>query len=244
MDARLEREIQVRGYELDATGRVSPATLLRYLEGVRWEAIRTLEPVRQLFSDGRFTVVRAQRLEVERDVAFGDLLVGVVWPGKLGRSSVELRHELRLADSGERVAAAAVVGVHLDSQGKPCPLPDLVREVSHDDSEWLPIPPLAADQQPAEDSFVERLRVRPSHLDSFRHVNHAQYVDWVDDTRQLAKVTGRLRRLSIDYRREAVLGDELTLVSWLLPQGGVGVEVRRAAEADPLCRARLELEAA
>ena len=50
--------------------------------------------------------------------------------------------------------------------------------------------------------------VRPSDQDSFRHVNQARYIDFVDDARRAAGLP-RVRRASFSYEAETLAGDRL-----------------------------------
>jgi acyl-CoA thioesterase FadM len=92
--------------------------------------------------------------------------------------------------------------------------------------------------------------VRASDLDLLRHVNHAKYLDYVEDGRVMAARAGaygeqdsagekRARQVVVVYHQQAVLGDELELATWALaaPPGGFGFELHHVGEAAPLCRA-------
>ena len=64
--------------------------------------------------------------------------------------------------------------------------------------------------------------VRPSDQDSFRHVNQARYVDYIDDTRwfaaqagQDAGLEGPLAALSVEYIREPHAGERVQMETWV-----------------------------
>lgn len=245
--SRIERRINVRGYELDASGRVSPATLLRYFEHLRWEAIAERPEYGALFAEGNFSVVVAAQLEVAREVGLGAELEGAVWLGRMGRTSVDLQHQLALA-GGELVGRAMTTVVHLDGTGRPRRLPEALRSVPSDAAHAMRGPTIEGALP--ETAARSRHRVRASELDAFRHVNHANYVDYCEDHRaqmladgacgdRLSAAEGRVHWLSIEYRRQAVAGDELEIASFVIPgaEAGLGFEVRRTGEAEPLCRA-------
>ncbi len=93
--------------------------------------------------------------------------------------------------------------------------------------------------------FVETLIVKEEHLDSLQHVNNQIYLQWVND---IAKshwaflTTGKLdqrffwviRRHEIDYLRQALLNDELNIVTWVGETEGVRsvrhVQIKRGEE--------------
>ena len=93
--------------------------------------------------------------------------------------------------------------------------------------------------------FIETLKVREEHLDSLRHVNNEVYLQWVND---IAKshwaylTSGKfdqryfwvIRRHEIDYLRQALLNDELKIVTWVGETDGVWsvrhVQIKRGEE--------------
>lgn len=90
--------------------------------------------------------------------------------------------------------------------------------------------------------------VRFSELDPYRHVNHAVYVVYFEEgrsraLREIGLDLGKLQRegwqmvlteLAVRYRAPALLGDELTVESWVAEIGGAsarwGQRVVRGAE--------------
>lgn len=246
---RFECTITTRGYELDRNSFVPPAVLLRYMEQVRWEAVASPElKIGSLFRNGQRIVVRAQQLEHVAPVGLGTKLTASMWMGRVGRASLDIHHELRLASSGEAVARGIVTGVFLDATGTPARVPDEMRE-DVDPACSNQIAP-ALDSQAPRDAWIRRIVVRPSDLDVFQHVNHANYLVYFEDTRSLASEQGvygkreakRLLRVNIDYRREARENQELDILTWTLADNTIGFELRRVVDDERLSQARMELE--
>jgi acyl-CoA thioesterase FadM len=251
--AKLERMIRTRGYELDSAALVPPAVLLRYMEHLRWESMddEHLSRLSLLFADGCSFVVKAQSLEVLQDLGHGVGLRGSLWIGGVGRTSLTFHHEFHREEDMELVARGTVIVVYLDPEGRPKAVPDSIRElvVVEDDGVFLAAT-LPFDTVP-DGAWTRRFSVRASELDLLRHVNHANYLVYVEDTRVLASRAGaygeqegvadrRARQVVIVYHQQAVLGDELELATWALddPPGGLGFELRHnQGEAAPLCRA-------
>ena len=74
--------------------------------------------------------------------------------------------------------------------------------------------------------FEEMLVVEETHLDKQKHVNNVQYVQWVQDIAekhwearasedQKAKVIWVVVRHEIDYKREAFLGEQISLQTYV-----------------------------
>ncbi|MFL5576890.1 MAG: acyl-CoA thioesterase [Gemmatimonadaceae bacterium] len=101
--------------------------------------------------------------------------------------------------------------------------------------------------------FEHALRVSAADLDERAHVNNVVYVRWVQDVavahwRALAspeaqeEIAWVALRHEIDYLSPAVLGDELTVRTWVGRAEGLSferfTEVRRAGDGRVLARAR------
>lgn len=81
-------------------------------------------------------------------------------------------------------------------------------------------------------SYSYKIRVGESDLDSLNHVNNVVYLQWVNDISEkhwnlLADENLRKKyfwvvlRHEIDYLSQAVLGDEITIVTWVGASKGV-----------------------
>ncbi len=209
----------VRGDELDRTGTVGAAQLLRYLENGRWQA--TMAPgngMAALFTGGRKMVVRAQRLKLDAPVTWGEDVTVQTWLVRTGRTSVDIGHLMTRANDGVRVCEALLTGVQIDETGRPVPLPDGV--VAQPDGPQLDKHLLATDFADAlpTDAWSWPQTIRPSQTDLFRHVNHSRYVDLFEDARWFMERAGaiaewqpkrQLALVTLEYRREAKAGDDV-----------------------------------
>jgi acyl-CoA thioesterase FadM len=260
----MQIRLKTRGYELDRSGGIPPAQLLRYMEHLRWLSLEEESwALMPLFEEGRAAVVVAQRASIFREIGVGVELVCSMSLGRVGRASMELVYDLRTADCDEAVAQALVSLVQVDADGAPTPLPDTVRQRPRPDETMLDPASMDLPEPPGEEApadggtWTVSFPVRPSDLDLLRHVNHAKYVDYFEDVRftgaanraygehsHLASL--RARRVAVEYRGQAVFGDHLTVKSWPLrgarPRPGFGFELRREGESELLSRARIEVE--
>ncbi len=177
---RMNRNIRVRGYEVNCDGVVPPSCFARYFEHMRWEAITDGSlKLDRLFRDGSYMVVRAQQIDIARAVGPAQEITVQMWAGHVGRASLRLDHEVRLTSTQDLVAQAAVTGVYVDPSGRPQPLPaDLHAAVEPVEPERLP---LSISWAPPTNAWTRFTRVTPSDIDLFRHVNHARYIDYVED---------------------------------------------------------------
>lgn len=74
--------------------------------------------------------------------------------------------------------------------------------------------------------YEKRLKVEKKHLDQQKHVNNVQYVQWIQDVaqehwesrapaQQQQKYSWVVVRHEIDYKKEALLGEELLLQTYV-----------------------------
>ena len=81
-------------------------------------------------------------------------------------------------------------------------------------------------------SFSYTIKVEASHIDGLEHVNNVVYLQWVNDIseRHWNKLSAQglkekyfwvVLRHELDYLNQAVLDDELTLITWVGESKGV-----------------------
>ncbi len=212
--ARLTGRLVCRGYEMDARQRVSPTSLARYMEHMRWEAIFDESfALGALFQSGAKMVVRAQDLSIGAVAVHATELTLEISIARVGNSSITFKERAARVSDGVEVARAFVTAVVLDAANKVSRVPDAIRHAA----EVEPV-----DQAPSldfevpHDAFTRLISIRPSDLDTLLHVNQSRYVDFVDDTRTLfhAAHPGKAAlahptRIIVDYRRETHVGHDL-----------------------------------
>ncbi len=205
----------IRGIELDATGSVSPGWFSRIFEDTRWRAFAQDDYALRGVMDGG--VARAGHFEYLAPLTYGDAVEIVTWVARVGRTSFDFGHRIVRADDGSVAARARMTVVNLGPNG-PTPIDPVVADYVADDR----VPrarPWPDGARPG--SWTRQWTVRPSDQDSFRHVNQARYVDYIDDTRwfaaqadETAGLQGPLEGLSVEYIREAHAGEQVQMQTW------------------------------
>lgn len=225
----------IRGIELDATGFVSPGWLSRILEDTRWRVF-TMDSVRGLMEG---TVARAGTYEYEAVLGYGDQIDIMTWMARVGRTSFDFGHRIVRKSDGAIAAAARMTVVNLGPNG-PAPLDPVVASYVVDE----PAPRVRPwPQGERVDIWSREWTVRPSDQDSFRHVNQARYVDYIEDTRWFASeagtragLEGRLEGLAVEYLREAHAGDTVRMETWPTDARSRAYELRRQPGGEVLMR--------
>jgi acyl-CoA thioesterase FadM len=234
---RIERTVETRGYEMDASGFVPLSVLASYMEHVRWQSMgESGYPLRDYWQRG---MLRAQRIEQFATVGHHEKLVIECSLGRVGRTSLDLCHRMIRERDGALVAHAAATAVNIGADGRPAPLADAIRSLLAEPVE-PDAPPL--EEPPPETAWQREIVVVPSDQDLLQHVNHARYIDFVEDTRALAARAGAFdteqaarvspaRRLWIAYESQAHVGMTLQARVWAIPgeRPSFGCELRHGS---------------
>ena len=227
----------IRGIELDATGFVSPGWLSRIFEDTRWRVF-TLDDyaLRGLMEGG---VARAGTYEYGAPLGYGDQISISTWVARVGRTSFDFGHRIVRDSDGATAAAARMTVVNLGPNG-PAPLDPIVASYVIDE----PTPSVRPwPDGPRADGWARAWEVRPSDQDSFRHVNQARYVDYIEDTRWFATeagapcgLPGRADALTVEYIREAHAGERVRMQTWITGPGARAYELTRQPSGEVLAR--------
>ena len=98
-------DLTTRGYEADPSLRVPLPMVFQYLEHLRWRSI--IDPDSGLghhVDRGHFFVVHRQRLVLNRGFGQDTDVRVYLWPIKVGRSAIDLAHEVRRRSDGAVLA--------------------------------------------------------------------------------------------------------------------------------------------
>ncbi|MFW2386689.1 MAG: thioesterase family protein [Polyangiales bacterium] len=234
----------VQGIELDASGAVSPGWFSRIFEMTRWKVFAMDEfSLRYRLEGG---VARAGTYEYGVPLTYRDELEIQTWVARVGRTSFDFGHRITRMNDGAVAASARMAVVNLGPDG-PAPLdPDVAGFVV--DEPTPSVRPWPEGER--TNSWKRQWTVRPSDQDSFRHVNQARYVDYIDDTRwfaakagQAAGLEGPLAGLSVEYLRETHAGQQVQMETWVTGEGECAYELTRLPSGEILSRGQATLSA-
>lgn len=209
----------VRGIETDASATVPPGWLSRMLEAARWDVFgRETFVLRNRIVGG---VARAAAFEYRTPLRYRDEIEIATWLARVGRTSYDFGHSVTRVGDEKPALGARVTVVHIGPNG-PEPLDEDLSSAVLD----RPVPdPVRWIDSDRSERWAREWIVRPSDQDSFKHVNQARYVDYIDDTRQLAAMTGEaaglsgeLGALSVEYLRETHAGATVQMETWITGQ--------------------------
>ena len=222
--ARIERDLTVRGYELDRHGRVSLSTVLLYTEHLRWEAFRDPETgFGGIIRGGGSLPIRAQRFCLGAPIDVGTDINVSMAVTRVGTTSIELLQEITRKKDGELVLQALVTGVYVGQNKKTQPIPVDLRERVD----------ASLSQPQMRGQFIDRpketwstpISIRHSDIDILQHVNQARYIDFMRDS-MLQAIDAHIYgpdvpaldtnplQVGIEYNREIKLGEALRIYTW------------------------------
>ena len=218
----------IRGIETDASSSVGPGWIARMLERVRW-SVFGLETfaLRNRVLGG---VARASAFEYHEPLLVDDEVEISTWLARVGNTSYDFGHAIKRRSDEAVAIRGRVTVVHTGPDG-PAPVgADLASAVLDE-----PAPaPVVWQESERRSPWTHQWIVRPSDQDSFRHVNQARYVDYIDDTRQLASMAGQtaglegpLASLSVEYLRETHAGHLVQMETWVTGPGARAFELTR-----------------
>ncbi len=205
-------EVAVRTYEVDPSGRATPAAIARYLQEAAANHAHELElGFHHLAAKRRAWVLARLRMRFFEFPLFRNRVTVYTWP-KGQERLLFLRDFLMVAADGEVLAAASSAWVLLDlerrrplrSADPPVPSDRILPHTHALRADFGRLPNAAN----ARDAAM--LKVRRSDLDLNRHVNHPVYLDWFLEGMPDGHLDSHcLREMDIDYLAEALHGDEV-----------------------------------
>lgn len=229
MHHRTTRTFRVRSYEIGAEGTVSHAVVLNWCQEMAYEGSTNQGyPPAAYEALGAFWVMRSVDVAFLGRVGFNDRIEATTWISDMRRVRTHREYALRQADGGPVVALARADWVFMDQATITLRrLPPEMDTAFGPDGEVALAPlawPPATVATPL--AFRSLRRVQRYELDELRHVNNAVYLNWIEQQAYAAWVAWGhdparlvLRRHFLEYRRSALIDDELTLTSSMVPDG-------------------------
>lgn len=225
-------QLKIRSYEGDAWGLLPASGVMRYLEESAVVAARDVGYGREFHEKhGSAWIIRRMSLALCAPVRIHENLEITTWISHFDRVRGGREYRVVNAESGELVARGLAEWVYIERKTlRPIAIP---RELTVDfDTPGAPLgeysaPSLTPLARQREFS-VERV-AEWHECDSMGHVNNTVYVDWLDDAWRAAMgelgwdvgemvkrgLQMRGEHYKLDYKRAALPGDHLTIVTRL-----------------------------
>jgi acyl-CoA thioester hydrolase len=262
------RRFRVRGYEVDATSRVHDSVFLNYVQQAAFEASADAGyDTRRYNALGTVWVIRQQTVVYLAPLFYDDVVELTTWVSDVRRVRSHREYELRRISDQRLVALARADWVYIDAATLfPRRIaPQLAATFQPNDISALDsAPPLEPSEAVPGCSFLYHHLVKSYELDNLRHVNNANYLNWLNQARRdaLAEVGFALDqdptrheelglilapvRYEIEYFLPALAGDRVEVHSQVVEAGTTQLtwahQIRRGGERLVEARATVCLE--
>ena len=242
--------------DLDAFGEVRGSALLRLLQETATRASSDAGFDGAYYErTGTMWIIRRTTLTLAAPARYGDRLDVRTWIADFRRVRSQREYEVR---SGERlVARASTDWVYVDrARGRPRRIPDEWERIFlPSDADAARRVPFIETPVPSAATTFER-RVEMHDLDSLRHVNNANYLDYVEEAavdaasaggwppERQRDAGGRLRATfhDLEYLDAALYGERLQIATWTVAAADDTIErhthLHRGDPNRPLLQAR------
>jgi acyl-CoA thioester hydrolase len=250
------RRFLVRGYEIDASGRVHDSVFLHYVQQAAYEASSDAGyDIRKYNALGTVWVIRRQTIVYLAPLTYNDVVEATTWVSDMRRVRSHREYELRRVSDEWPVALARADWVYIDTATQfPRRIPREAAEAFQPNGKCAldAAPPLEPTQELKGRVFLYAHRVKSYELDNIHHANNANYLNWLNQARldALADVgfplgEGAVQlqnlglmpspvRYEIEYFIPAVGGDHVEVQSQVVGVGETQLtwahEIRRGEE--------------
>ncbi|MBN1657626.1 MAG: acyl-CoA thioesterase [Anaerolineae bacterium] len=253
------RTFRVRHYECDAYGHVNHANYIRYMQEAAFDASAAAGyDLARYESMGRLWLIRETEIEYLRPLRYGDVVEVETWVADFRRVRSRRAYLIRcLAPATcDAIVPQTVASGHSDwvfmdtATGRPASIPEeMMAAFFPEGVPEAPAPraPFPDPGPPRAHAYRQRRFVEWRDLDTAGHVNNAIYLSYVEEVAIRWALTGSLgmvplvaRKHRIEYLQQAMLGDELEVVTWFQDLGHTSAtrhtEVLRVADGAHLAR--------
>jgi acyl-CoA thioester hydrolase len=225
-------EFKVRHYECDVFEELHPANYLRYMQEAAFGASAAVG-----YPPARYAALNLQWLAYETDLVYeqpliyGDTVRVKTWVQDFRRVRSLRQYEFYRGDV--QIGQASTDWVLFDTvkQFPASVPPEIIAAYSQGEAVDVAPPrtPLPPARIPERGLLTIRRRVAWPEIDAARHVNNAQYLNYVEDCeaqamhahgwpvtriRELGATLAHMRH-QIEYKQAAVFGDEIEISTWI-----------------------------
>lgn len=220
--------IQVRSYEATRDGRITPATVLRYLEYLATQASAARGFDHEWYERrGSAWVVRDMALKLGALPGIDDELRMATWLSEFRRVQAYREYALWHERTGRLIARARARWAYIDrARGVPIRIHDDLLEgfgILGNPMRECPLPPQPATTT-ADLVRATELTAREYEADTQQHINNCVYVDWLSEaTNQMLREPSAAQRGSlsrwrprwyqIEYARPTLPGNHVSITT-------------------------------
>ncbi|OGO72854.1 MAG: hypothetical protein A2Z49_05820 [Chloroflexi bacterium RBG_19FT_COMBO_56_12] len=228
------RTFRVRHYECDAFEHLNNANYLRYMQEIAFDASAAAGyDLARYAVIGHHWLIHTTDIEYLQPVRYGEAVEVKTWVLDFQRVRSRRAYEFRRAGSDGLIARAETDWVFLNTEtGRPATIPDELKQAFFPDGLPGSFParkPFPVAPPPPPGVFEIHQKVAWRDIDPAQHVNNAVYLVYIEEcgmqviaahhwpvSRMLKEGFAiLLRRNQVQYLQPAVLGDDLSITTWV-----------------------------
>lgn len=237
MTRTYKRRFKVRQYELDSFGHVNNSVYVNYLQEAAIEASADAGFDMDWYTaQGTRWIIRRLTVRYFAPATYGDEIEITTWVSNVRRVRSNREYEAQRVSDDERLIRARADWVYVDAaSGEPRRVPEGARERFQPTGDLPDIGTRLRNPERIEHCYRyhSTRKVQTYELDVARHVNHANYLRWVEQAYfdATASVGYPLSRAleegiiilqgghDIEFFLPATEGDAIEIVSWVTEMG-------------------------
>lgn len=123
----IEKEIKVKGYDIDAAGIVSNIVYIRWLEDLRTVILDRYLPLEELLNESKCPALLETKIKYRRALTIFDKPIGKMWGEEISGLKWKIRAEIW--NKNELSAEAEQIGLFINIKtGRPIRIPKEMKE--------------------------------------------------------------------------------------------------------------------
>lgn len=238
---KLTEQFEFFDSDKECLGRVSAAKIFDVLQrGATAHASQLGVGMTDLLKEGHSWMIAAMSVKFNRRVEAMQPLTLTTWPSGVKKRIICTRDYTISNAEGEILVEAVSDWIYVDVESRRIsPLTPKLAALAPEG-----VPRIEIDAAPkmidrTGERHSSKVIVRRADIDINRHVNNVHYVEWLFEAMPMDAYGRNLVRLDINYRQEAMQGDELDSEVWLAGDGDTTWHsLTRSADGAALATAR------
>ena len=114
----IEKEIDIKAYEIDAMGIVSNIVYIKWFEDLRHAFLDKYSPYEDMIKDGKSPILMKTEANYKTPLTIYDKPTGRVWTSKMGKTKWEMSFEIASGDTIHCLGTQ--IGCYYDIEKKKC----------------------------------------------------------------------------------------------------------------------------
>lgn len=202
--------IKINNYDCDSYGKLSSANLVKYLgEAALQHSIDSGDYAYSVDENDKAWMIYKWRIEILDDLRAGDAVDVQTWISRLYKFYAN--REYLVYSEDKLVARVSSLWIYIDTKRKfPSRIPKDLEDIYTIDEEYIFKDFIELDEK--LEGFLDEFifSVRKSDIDYNKHVNNANYIDWMMELIPLEiEENYKLSKVNVTYKQEVLYNEDI-----------------------------------